>query len=240
MNTTPNISDEELNALLDKELDADEEAQLLQAIAASGALQQRYEALRKTKSLFTQAYEEVPPPLLLPQKPTWTFSRTASAMVASILLLVGLYLGWLLEPLFPHETPARIQSMAEINPALLQSNTILLHISTTEETRVEHVLQLAEALLTTAGKKHMPLQLEIVANADGLNILRKGSPYAGEISALSERFSNVRFLACGIAKKTAALKEGRAIELLPEAKDIPAALDQILRRLKEGWTYVRG
>ena len=241
MNASSNhISDEQLNALLDKELDMDEEAQLLQAIATSEALQQRYEALRKTKSLYIQAYEEVPAPLLLPQGTDWKSRPGPMAVAASILLLVGIYLGWLFEPIFPHETPDRIQSLAEIDATLPQSNTILLHISTTDQTRVEHTLQLAEALLTTADKKHSPLQLEVVANADGLNILRKGSPYADKISSLSAHFGNVRFLACGIAKKTAALKEGKPIELLPEATDIPAALDQILKRLKDGWTYVRG
>ena len=99
---------------------------------------------------------------------------------------------------------------------------------------------MVKTLLTNASKNNKPLKLEVVANVDGINILRKGSPYAGEINSLSEQFSNVRFLACGIAKKTAALKEGKPIELIPEAVDIPAALDEILKRLKEGWTYVKG
>ena len=246
MNTqSSNISDEQLNALLDKELDADEEAQLLQAIATNESLQKRFEALRKTKSLFIRAYEEVPAPLLIPQKPKWIVQFGPIAAAASLLLLVGIYLGWLLEPLFPHDrlelkTPDRIQSLAELNPSIPQSNTILLHISSTEKTRVEHDLHLAETLLSDANKKNKPLQLEVVANADGLNILRKNSPYAKKISSLSDHYHNVRFLACGIAKKTAALKEGKPIELLPEAVDIPAALDQILKRLKDGWTYVRG
>jgi intracellular sulfur oxidation DsrE/DsrF family protein len=240
-----NVSDEQLNALLDKELDANEEAQLIQAIATNEDLQQRYEALRKTKSLFVQAYDEVPSPLLLPQKSNWTLRPAALGIAASIMLLVGLYLGWLFEPFVPHNsaahsTPDRIRSLAEINPNLPQSSTILLHISTADKARVDHDLQMVKTLLTNASKKNKPLKLEVVANVDGINILRKGSPYAGEINSLSEQFSNVRFLACGIAKKTAALKEGKPIELIPEAVDIPAALDEILKRLKEGWTYVKG
>ena len=245
MSTNDNVSDEQLNALLDKELDADEEAQLIQAIATNEDLQQRYEDLRKTKSLFVQAYDDVPSPLLLPQKSNWTLRPGALGIAASMMLLVGLYLGWLFEPFVPHNTiahstPDRIQSLAEINPNLPQSNTILLHISTADKARVDHDLQMVKTLLTNASKNNKPLKLEVVANVDGINILRKGSPYAGEINSLSEQFSNVRFLACGIAKKTAALKEGKPIELIPEAVDIPAALDEILKRLKEGWTYVKG
>jgi hypothetical protein len=240
-----NVSDEQLNALLDNELDVEEEAHLTEAIAASRVLQQRYEALRDTKSLYMQAYDEVPSPVLLPKKANWAFRFGAMGIAATIMLLVGLYLGWLFEPFVPHgsavdTTSDRIQSLAELNPSLPQSSTILLHISTADKTRVDHDLKMAETLLTNASKKNNPLKLEIVANVEGLNILRKGSPYAGKIKSLSEQFSNVRFLACGIAKKTAALKEGKPIELLPEAVDIPAALDQILKRLKEGWTYVKG
>lgn len=240
-----NVTDEQLNALLDNEIDAEEQAHLMEAIAASELLQQRYEALRETRSLYIQAYDEVPPPVLLPQKSNWTFRFGAMGIAASIMLLVGLYLGWLFEPFVPHgsavdTTPKRIQSLAEINPNLPQSSTILLHISTADKARVDNDLKMAETLLTNASKKNKPLKLEIVANVEGLNILRKGSPFASKIKSLSEQYSNVRFLACGIAKKTAALKEGKPIELLPEAVDIPAALDQILKRLKEGWTYVRG
>ena len=83
------------------------------------------------------------------------------------------------------------------------------------------------------------MELEIVANAQGLGILRENSLYSKKISSLTEAYSNVSFLACGIAKESARLKEGQDIKLLPEATEVPAALDQILKRIKLGWLYVR-
>jgi intracellular sulfur oxidation DsrE/DsrF family protein len=57
---------------------------------------------------------------------------------------------------------------------------------------------------------------------------------------LTKEYKNIKFLACGVAKQNATLRENKAIKLLPQAKDIPAALDQIVNRLQEGWTYLRG
>ena len=77
-------------------------------------------------------------------------------------------------------------------------------------------------------------------NAEGLNILRIESPYANQIASLSQDFKNVKFLACGMAKQNAMFRENKTIKLLPQATDIPAALDRIVNRLQDGWTYLRG
>jgi len=240
MSNLNSISDEQLNALIDNELDSDDQKELLQAISSDPDLQLKYAALLQTKELIVQAYAEVPQPITNTRNRTQFLNRPLLAIAASVLLLFWVTKGALFEAFAPHEISPQIKTAAEFNAAIPQSDTILFHISTTDADRVNDMLQKAELLLQTARDANTPLQLEIVANVEGLNILRKGSPYATEISALSQQFGNVKFLACGIAKKTAELKEGHPIELLPEAIDIPAALDQILKRLKDGWTYVRG
>jgi len=37
----------------------------------------------------------------------------------------------------------------------------------------------------------------------------------------------------------AKMEEGTAVKLLPEAEKIPAALDEILKQLKENWIYFK-
>jgi len=239
------FSDEQLNALIDNELNVEEQNEVQLAISNDPALQAKYAALCRTKELIMQAYAEVPQPIVnIQNRMPWLnrplLASSFLAIAASVFLLLWVYKGSLLDTFLPHENSPYIKTAAEFNASKPQSETILFHISTTDANRVNAVLQKAELLLETARRENTPLQLEIVANVEGLNILRKGSPYANEISALSNQFANVKFLACGIAKKTAELKEGKPIELLPEAIDIPAALDQILNRLKDGWTYVKG
>lgn len=234
------ISDEQLNALLDNELDAGESEGIFQTLAANPTLQQRYDELRRTKKLLLKAYSEVPQPLERPVFRSPVFGRYRAGFASAALLLLGISVGWTLS-LFPYNgAETQIKTIAEIDVGNLKSANVLLHIGTADEVRVRAALQKAMELLDKSRAENATLHLEIVANAEGLNILRQGSPYAQEISALSRKFDNVQFLACGIAKKTAALKEGKPIKLLPVAKDIPAALDEILRRLQDGWTYVRG
>lgn len=240
MNDREVISDERLNALIDNELDLEEKERLLYALTCDDVLQQRYQKLRRVKEAVIQSYQNVPQPINTPTNHKAAFNRFTLGFASAALLLVGVSAGWVLGHHIQNNTRPPIETVSDIDPTKPKSEKILLHISSTNKARVEAVLQKAEALLRNAQQTHSELRVEIVANSEGLNILRKGSPYAGEISMLSKHYHNVKFLACGIAKKTAALKEGKPIELLPEAKDIPAALDEILSRLKQGWTYVSG
>lgn len=240
MKVLDDISDELLNAFIDNELDEEAENHILEAISKDNKLQKRYHALLQTKELVIKAYAEVPQPIASPQSSWSLLNRPLLTIAASVILMAGIFAGWLLEPLLTHERGSQITSISDLNVSHPKSDTILLHINTTDERRVKTMLQKAESLLANASQIKTPIQLEIVANADGLNILRKESPYKNEISSLSNRFNNVRFYACGIAKKVTELKEGKPIELLPEAENIPAALDKILNRLKDGWLYVQG
>lgn len=234
------ISDERLNALIDNELDLEEKERLLYALTCDDALLQRYQKLRKVKEAVIQAYQDVPQPLDIPANHKSAFNRFTLGFASAAILIIGVSTGWVMGNQIQNNSRTHITTVSDIDPTEPKTEKILLHISSTDEARVEAVLQKAEALLRNAQQTHSELRMEIVANSEGLNILRKGSPYAEEISTLSKQYHNLQFLACGIAKKTAALKEGKPIELLPEAKDIPAALDEILSRLKQGWTYVSG
>jgi len=232
------ISDEKINALIDDQLDAEEKARLLQQIGEDKELAQRYFEYRQIDELVKSAF---------PQAPDGSSSRrikpslsvhpmTAVALVA--VMFVGGYLGWLIKPTSGFS--AATVSIAEISQtaAIRQSrHNILLHISTMNPAHIQKVFAVAEQLLEN-GKPDR--NIEIVANAEGLGVLRPGSPYVGRIQELADRHSNVKFLACGIARQTADLKEGHAIDLIPQATPIPAALDRIIQRIKEGWTYVKG
>jgi len=248
MSFRESISDEQLNALLDGELDESERYRVLAALSESPELKTRFEDLKKIKSMLRQAYQDVPQPRY-PNQLTNRHSNQYKQMVsAAALLLFGVILGWYGSSSFKINEGDNIQAISEFESELeqqkkvasLDEERILLHISSNDEKRVEKVLQVAEDLLRRSDQQHRHLRLEVVANAEGLAILRTNSPYAHKIASLSKTYRNVKFLACGIAKQTAALKEGRPIELLPEADNIPAALEEILKRLKEGWMYVRG
>ncbi|NOX43644.1 MAG: hypothetical protein GXP19_07920 [Gammaproteobacteria bacterium] len=244
MKSSELISDEQLNAFLDNELDDKERAHILEAIRQDKEISVRFCDLSQIKNMVSLAYKNPPQP----KQKNYTSAamgrresglRVAFASLA--LILFGGLCGWVVSTQLLNQEDSTFQTVSQIKPGLLKSKKILLHINSMDNTRVQATLETAKKLLNFNGSNGKNrLELEIVANADGLGILRLNSPYSNQIKSLASQYNNVTFMACGIAKQNARLKEGKEIELIPEAQDIPAALDQILKRIKDGWTYVRG
>jgi intracellular sulfur oxidation DsrE/DsrF family protein len=156
------------------------------------------------------------------------------------LLAIGIGGGWAVNAWRMADAGAPLQDIAQVNPAAPGASRMIVHLSSLDPARVEGALDTVERLLSESHARGEPVQLEVIANAEGLGLLRRGSPYAERIHSLTTRYDNVAFLACGIAMETARLSEHAEVKLIPEAQRVPAALDQILTRLKHGWTYVRG
>ncbi|MCI0505177.1 MAG: hypothetical protein L0Z73_03620 [Gammaproteobacteria bacterium] len=241
MNANDPVSDEQLNALLDNELEDAERARLFEAIRTDKSLSARYCTLRQVKEMVTLAYNN--PPLLASGVPGFSHFRFASkfyaAAAAVVLMFVGGIIGWSLNGAQPVDS-ASFYTVDRLNPDTLQSNRILLQLSTLDDVRISDSLEKIEELLKVSAAQGRDIEVEVVANSDGLNILRRGSRYAERIRSMTARYDNVSFMACGIAKHNAELKEGKQIALIPEAKDIPAAMERILQRVTGGWSYVRG
>jgi len=234
------ISDEQLNAFLDNQLDDNECAHILETIEYDKSLDERLNELRHIKEMVKLAYHKPPLPrkrhayAILPKLITLT------SMAAAILILItGVITGWIIQPLLIDGTNASFQEVAQFDPARTDANKILLHINTMDPGRVEAALETTEKILSSHEGPQKEIKLEVVANADGLGILREGSPYAKRIQKITSMHRNVSFLACGIARQNAKLKEGVDIKLIPQAKEVPAALDEILKRLKLGWLYIK-
>ncbi|MBI1424041.1 MAG: hypothetical protein GC149_11285 [Gammaproteobacteria bacterium] len=234
------ISYEQLNTFLDNELADSDRARILSALREDKALSDELACLHQINDLISLAYQDVPP---APQKSPAPRSRYAlfprlAAMIT--LLVLGSALGWwfhqprVANPVLP------FTSLSQLNLAHPSDDKILIHINAMDDKRISNVLNDTEQLLSNARKDGKHLQLEIVANASGLGMLRQGSPYAQRIHEIAAANHNVSFLACGFAMENARLKEGQDIKLIHDAHKVDAALEQILRRLKAGWLYVRG
>jgi len=232
------ISDEKLNALLDNELDDEERTQILALMQKDDEIGTRYKALRRVKESVAAAYLNPPsPPNQNTPHKSWTLRPLKAVAASLVLIFIGSIVGWLGSAQMSTEI---FYSVAQVNSGELNNDKVLIHISSMHPQQVTAALQAAEYLLQSSKETDQNIQLEVVANVEGLGVLRLGSPYSERIRQLSTNYNNISFKACGIAKKVAALKEGKVIKLLPQAEDIPAALDQILLRISQGWTYVKG
>jgi intracellular sulfur oxidation DsrE/DsrF family protein len=108
-----------------------------------------------------------------------------------------------------------------------------------DEQRARIALDDAEGLLRTAQETAQPIVVELVANAGGLDLLRAGvSPHAYRIARLRAEHPNLALVACG--QTVERLRErGIEVRLLPGTRVASSALDQIVTRMGQGWSYVR-
>ncbi len=239
MNSTDPISQEQLNAFLDNELEDEERAQILAALRTDPELSAEFAHLQQINELVSFAYHDIP---LKNQRQSEQQLHNAKPLrIAAVvaMLVFGTVLGWMLHKPQSALSTLPFTNLSQLNLKQPVDNKILIHINAMDDRRINNVLTDTEKLLANAKHTGNPLQLEIVANASGLGMLRKGSPYTRRIHRIVAANSNVAFLACGFAMENARLKEGHAIQLIPDAHKVDAALEQILRRLKAGWLYVR-
>jgi hypothetical protein len=159
-----------------------------------------------------------------------------------VLLAIGIGGGWTAHALRDGGNGDDYSRLARQAGALAQTaspDRVLLHLSSSAPERIAAMLDEAEGMLRAARNDGRAVAIEVVANNTGLDVLRVDA--AGEarrLAALRREFPNLTLVAC--AQTIERLREkGVAARLLPDAIVATSALDQVVKRIQEGWTYVR-
>ncbi|MEA3244323.1 MAG: hypothetical protein U9Q19_12940 [Pseudomonadota bacterium] len=246
------FSEERLNAFIDGELDALEKSDVFEVLNNDNGLHQQACELRQLSELVRHAYER-PPEIEKHRKPdTRRVSPWGRAVAATLLVGLGATLGW-----FGHQPPQQqvATSMGAMywdehnafqNTELSQvtsgqhSKKVIVHLNTSSADRFEKALDTAEQLMKTYTDSDMGAEIEVVANASAIKMLRTSySPYADRVRELQDRYLNLTFLACKDAMDHVRELEGleKDVTLLPDVDVTPSALEHILNRLSEGIHY---
>lgn len=116
---------------------------------------------------------------------------------------------------------------------------VILHVGTAAVARSPAVLDRAEGILETGRASGRSLAVEIVANGGGLELLIENtSAQAARLRALRAAYPELVHVACG--QTVQRLREsGADVRLLPGTVTASSALDQIVLRMQQGWTYLR-
>lgn len=243
MNRNEDFSDEILNAFIDDQLDHDERAQILSALRHDEALTQRICDLQKVRSLLQLAFneKEVVPEHQQPAiQQHWISLRKGIA--AGVLIVVGVLGGW-----FSHQQLSTDKTLIEYaqtirnNPAIGENETwqVMLHVSHNEARRFKVLLNETEKLLATYKKNNQPLQVEILANAKGLDLLKdENSPNALKLKQLKATYGNLMVSVCGQTLKRVQKETGKSVSLIPDTNVVRSAIHQVSKRQKQGWTYI--
>lgn len=240
----PTVSDEVLNAFVDGELDLAESEALLARIREDRDLAQRLCSLRSLQSMVRLAYLEPP---VAGGRRSGAGARqrwVQRAAVGGLILLVGVAGGWSLRGFDSQPVtalPAAASGSAQVVSLsqVADPDRVMLHIDSAAPEKMKAVLDHAERLLDQAERQGRTLQLEVIANSLGIDLLRAGhSPYAERMARMKQRHANLQWVACG--QSIARLRSnGELIELLPDTRTATTAISEIVSRLQQGWTYVR-
>jgi intracellular sulfur oxidation DsrE/DsrF family protein len=222
------ISDEQLSAFTDGELEPEEENRIFTLSEECPELDARLCQQRKLKEMVQHAYREVPEPRRRDKRGgprRGLFNLAAAAVLA---LAVGLAGGWMAS----RALDGGAEATAAVVPA--SQDTWLLHVASSDPARMQVALNRAEELMNGPGATAHS-RVEIVANEGGLDLLRSDrTPFADRIRELAEQ--DVLFFACNRAIER--LQErGVEVHLVPEANTHYSALDRVVHRMQQGWTY---
>lgn len=110
---------------------------------------------------------------------------------------------------------------------------IVVQVSTPEQRIWNQALNYVENLQTLYGKDNV--EIEIVALGWGIGMLKFDSPLATRVDEALKR--GARLQACEVTMSRQKLSRQ---DMLPDIGYVPAGLGQIIKRQKEGWSYISG
>lgn len=252
MSNEYDISEAQLNAFVDEQLDTEEKSQVYAALQQDKELNRRVCELRQLRNLVQHAYQDIPPPPSARRRNygAQLLRAVGQSMAAGLLIALGGLGGWFAHGRVEAQQPVPTQ-LSGIAPQAYQNlkvsaaqpqvetHKLLLHVDSGDPTKLREVLDKAESLLTSYRQKHEPLRVEIVANGGGLKLLQaKASPYPQRVERLMASYDNITFLACAKAIQKYQAR-GDDTELLPNTAVTRSAMEQIVRRLEQGWLYIK-
>ncbi len=234
------FSDKAINAYADGELQNHEKAEFENALQKDPELQLALNNVYETKKQLHNAYKHTENHDNTHKKNTIN-SRVASYAIILLLTFSG---GWISSDLIHNTSHIKAQqasiSSQQINTPVYKQGKYIIHINKHDDDMFKKTLNKIESLLTSNEQMNNQLELEIVANAGGLDLLRVGAtPYTHKIQQLIKDYPNIKFIACANAIERLQ-EQGMQPNLIKAVRhDTTTAIDQVIRRVHDGWTYIK-
>lgn len=240
---TPIISDEYLNSFVDNQLDAAERVLVFNSISNDENLRERTCELHALKEMVKHAYTPPPAHHIAPAIFPSDWQRYLQPLAACLILFVGGMSGWFghswLHSGNEHDITSIVQSSQSNDSFAAETRKVIIQVSNSDPIKLKAALDETEALLETYNRSHRKIQLEFIANKQGVDLLRANtSKYTERINLMQEKYPNLSFMVCGQTINKLR-NEGENTRLLPHTGTASSAANQINKRLHQGWGYVK-
>ena len=236
-------SDEIINAYVDGELEGPEKEQFKQDIKDDAELADQVISLCELKKSLKSTYSQIPLPISGNEHNSSYPVNLKQYAAAVIILCMGYFLGFGVNSALEKNSYVaqdNIVNGVQLTPVSLQQpNKIILHVSSNNSQVLYKTLSEINKILENYDENKLPFELEVVANSGGINLFRKDvSPYKKRIKQIIQTYSNVSFIACTNAIDKMRLK-GIEPDLISDTKTGVTAIEQIVKRLQDGWVYIK-
>ncbi|MGD8556894.1 MAG: hypothetical protein PVJ14_06055 [Chromatiales bacterium] len=233
MNDQINKETLNLNALLDRELATEEREELLSRVEQDALLRQELSDLYHLKEMVNSAYSDEKG-YITGNSRDWL--ARGGAIAASILLLAVVFtVGYQAGNGTGITQPSA--DVFHLSQVAGDPGRVMLYVSSDEGGKFKRTLDQAQAYLDRQDESG--INVIVVASADGTDLFRKSiTPYEERINNLKVRYGeSLDFIACNNAI-TRLRNEGSDADLVNAVEVAPSAVQYVVDRLREGWTYV--
>lgn len=117
---------------------------------------------------------------------------------------------------------------------------IAVHVDESDPARINMALNNVQNIKAYYDSVGQAVEIEVVAYGPGLTMLRADkSPVKGRIAVMALENDKLTFSACGNTHAKMSKKEGKTVELVPEAKVVPSGVVRLVELQEQGYAYVR-
>ncbi|MBE0493765.1 MAG: hypothetical protein IBX48_05430 [Thiomicrospira sp.] len=219
----------QIHAYMDGEMSPHEIAEFEQKLATNPTLKAELCELTHNKRQVHQHYSRISPPKLnLPRlKSATQFSRIAAS------ILLGALLGS--ASLYSYQTLNPLEIKVAINDAATPVATnFVVHLDTNQPDKLAATLEKARYLLDT----RPDAQVEIIANHEGIQLFDASLATSNQVMQLLSQYDNLHLMACQRTVERLE-KQGEAFHLLHKVRADSPAVDEVVAKMKQGWTYIK-
>ena len=235
-------SDEMINAFVDDELDSRDRESIKRDMETDAELYETVKAVCALKKSLKQSYADLSLATHVPLNDSVInrYMGWRQSVAALLLICAGMVFGWYgnngLQS-FVKVNDLRGVQLTPVN--LQQSNKIVLHVSSSDGDKLEKTLHQVEYIINQYQASQLPYEIEIIANSGGIDLLRQDvSPYADRVAHLMSKHDNISFIACSNAIEKLRL-QGIEPRMIAHTRTGGTAIEQIVKRLQQGWVYIK-